>query len=88
MVRPVPRQRIARIVLSLSGSHSWPACRLADKTRRLAWDRRARKGIVEFPDLDADLRRDRRDSLHLPDRNPNLDSALGGEHRAGHHRIG
>ena len=88
MVRLVPRQRIARIVLSLSGSHSRPTCRLADKTWRLASDRRAWKGIIKFPDLDADLRRDRRDSLHLPDRNPNLDSALGGKHRAGHHRIG
>ena len=84
----MPRQRIARIVLSLSGSHFRSTRCLADKTRRLARDRHVWKGVVEFSDLDADLRRGRRDPLHFPDRDSDLDSALGAEHRASHHRVG
>ena len=88
MVRLVPRQRTAWIVLPLSGSYFRSACRMADKTRRLARDRRARKGVIKFPDLDADLRRDRCHSLHLSDWDSDLDSSVGAQYCPGDHRVG
>src|SRR5204862_7869553 len=53
--RALSRHRISRVFRAVGWPHSWSVNNLVGQTRRVAGNRRAWKGIAQFPDLDVNL---------------------------------